>query len=51
MSWQALVGVGTIILGFIGLTMSELMEAQMKIKLDSSDETESVLPNLNKTYA
>ena len=61
MSWQALEGVGTIILGFIGSTMSELMEGQMKIKLESGDETESLLPdnesqefqynNLNKTYA
>ena len=45
MSWQALVGVGTIILGFIGLTVSELIEARMKIKLESGDETESLLPD------
>ena len=45
MSWQALEGVGTIILGFIGSTMSELMEGQMEIKLESGDETESLLPD------
>ena len=45
MSWQALVGVGTIILGFIRLTVSELMETRMKIKLESGDETESLLPD------
>ena len=44
MSWQALVGVGTIILGFIGLTVSELIEARMEIKLESGDETERLLP-------
>ena len=38
-------GVGTIILGFIESTMSELMEGQMKIKLESGDETESLLPD------
>ena len=44
MSWQALVGVGTIILGFIGLTVSELMEAWMKMKLESGDgESERLL--------
>ena len=55
------VGVGKIILGFIRLTASELMEARMKMKLESCDETERLLPdnesqefaieNLNKTYA
>ena len=43
MSWQALVGVGTIILGFIGLTVSELIEVRMEIKLESGDETERLL--------
>ena len=46
MSWQALVGVGTIILGFIGLTASELIEARMKMKLESGDgESERLLPD------
>ena len=45
MSRQALVGVTTIMLGFIGLTVSELIEAWMKIKLESGDETESLLPD------
>ena len=46
MSWQALVGVGTIILGFIGLTASELIEARMNMKLESGDgETERLLPD------
>ena len=45
MSWQALVGVGTIILGFIGLTASELMEARMNMKLESGSETEMLLPD------
>ena len=46
MSWQALVGVGTIIVGFIGLTASELIEARMNMKLESGDgETERLLPD------
>ena len=39
------VGMGAIILGFIGLTASELMEARMKIKWESGDETESLIPD------
>ena len=52
MSWQALVGVGTIILGFIGLTVSELMEARMKMKLESGDgESERLLPDESQEFA
>ena len=48
------------IIGFIELTVSELIEARMKIKLESGDETERFFliislknlqyNNLNKTY-
>ena len=51
MSWQALVGVGTIILGFIGLTASELIEARMNMKLESGSETERLHPEESQEYA
>jgi len=46
MSWKALVGMGTILVGFIGLTVSELMEVKMKITEQEKDgETERLLPD------
>ena len=34
-----------IIIGFIGVTVSELIEAWIKIKMESGDEAERLLPD------
>ena len=53
LSWQALVGVGTILAGFVGLVTSEIWETRKKAKqsAEESEEKETLIeecPKLSK---
>lgn len=45
LSWKALVGVGAILIGFVGLVVSEVRETKKKADKQKEKETEKLIPD------